>query len=232
MLPWTIHLPVLLCHVPSNVVILPWIRPSQKCVDTGQSMSKQIEADWAKSLSYRIIEAYCSILMYIELECNYTLEHSPALASVVPVWREPQSTQLLYKHRCMHMHKYRVTMQCIDNWIHRPRVTTCAHTPKSGHCICMVALCPTPHTDWSDNINCFIVIFQLVVTVSARWHLLGCKHMVCTGLPTDNCNKGRHAGLRNRPNTLSAHAVSSGMDTLPIIHISFWHLVSSLSFLS
>jgi len=124
--------------------------------------------------------------MYIELECNYTLGHSPALASVAPAWHEPWSTQLLYEHRRMRMRKYRVTTRRIDNWIYGPRVATCAHTPKSGHRICMVALCPTPHIDRSDNINCFIVIFRLVVTVSARWHLLGCKHVVCTGLPTDN----------------------------------------------
>jgi len=149
-------------------------------------MSKQIEADWVKSLSYRIIEAYCSISMYIELKCNYTSGHSPALASVVPVWREPWSTRLLYKHGRMHMRKYRVTMRHVDNWICGPRVAARVHTPKSGRHICMIALCLTPHIDWSDNINCFIVMFQLVVTVSARWHLLGCKHVVCTGLSTDN----------------------------------------------
>ena len=160
--------------------------PSQKCVDAGRSVSKQIEADQAKSLSYRIIEAYCSISMYIELECNYTLGHSPALVSVAPAWHEPWSTQLLYKHGHMHMCKYGVTMWRVDNQICEPRVATCVHTPKSGRCICMVALCPTPHIDRSDNINCFIVIFWLVVTVSARWHLLGCKCVVCTGLPTDN----------------------------------------------
>ena len=110
----------------------------------------------------------------------------PALVSVVPAWREPQSTWLLYKHGHMCMCKYRVTMQRVDNWICGPRVVTHAHTPKSGRRICTVALCPTPHIDQSDNINCFIVIFQLAVTVSARWHLLGCKHVVCTGLPTDN----------------------------------------------
>ena len=148
--------------------------------------SKHVKADRAKSLSYRIIEAYCSILMYIELECNYTSGHSPTLASVAPVWHEPQSTWLLYKHGRMHMCKYGVTTWCVDNWICGPRVATCVHTPKSGRRICMVALCPTPHIDWSDNINCFIVIFWLAVTVSARWHLLGCKHVVCTGLPADN----------------------------------------------
>jgi hypothetical protein len=45
------------------------------------------------------------------------------------------------------------------------------------------------------------------------------------------CNKGRRTGLGNRPNASSACAVSSGMDTLPIVDIPFWHLVSSLSFL-
>jgi len=77
-------------------------------------------------------------------------------------------------------------MQHIDNWVRRPRVAMRAHNPKSGCHICMVALCPTPHTDQSDNTSCFIVMFQLAVTVSARWHLFGCKHVVCTGLPTDN----------------------------------------------
>jgi hypothetical protein len=148
--------------------------------------SKHVKADRAKSLSYRIIEAYCSILMYIELECNYTLGHSPTLVSVVPAWRKPRSTWLLYKHGCMHMRKYGVTMQHVVNRICRPRVAIRAHTSKSGHRICIVALCPTPHIDRLDNINCFIVMFQLTVTVLARWHLLGCKRMVCTGLPTDN----------------------------------------------